>query len=82
MDAIVNATLNLAADASGKLILISCSVAGLFGAWAVFRWYIADENEKPARMKTIKGIIIGAVAVVCIEAFLGWVFGYYMQSGQ
>ena len=70
-------TIRLANDASTWLIALSAVVAGFLAAWFGFKWYRADENEKPAAVKRIKGVAIGAVGVVLAEAIIKLVLSYY-----
>lgn len=73
----VTDTITLANDASTWLIAVSAVVASFLAGWFGFKWYRADENEKPAAAKRVKGVVIGAVGVVLAEAIIKLVLSYY-----
>lgn len=70
-------TIKLGNDAMTWLIAVSAVAAAGFAAWFAFKWYQADENEKPAAAKRIKSVGIGAVGVVIAEAVIKLVLSYY-----
>lgn len=70
-------TTRLANDATKWLIIISAAVAVVLLMWNGIKWYSAEDNEKPAQLKKIKGIFIGAVGVIVAEAVLKFVLAYY-----
>ena len=71
--------LTLGNDAMTWLIAISAVVAVVFGIFFIMKWYKADDNEKPAAMKKVQGVIMGAVGVVIFEAFLKLVLSYFIH---
>lgn len=70
-------TIRLANDAATWLIVLSAAVAVVFLMWNGIKWYSAEDNEKPAHLKRIKGIFIGAVGVLIAEAVFKFVLAYY-----
>lgn len=63
--------------ATVALIVISVPVAVFAAVWFTIKWYTADENDKPAALKKVKNVIVGAVIVVSIEGLLTWILSFF-----
>ena len=73
----VQGIINLFTDGMKYLIAVSLVVAVFMGGFFLVKWYTADDNEKPAAMKKVKHVVIGAVAVIAFEGLLMWVLSYF-----
>ena len=73
----VQGIINLFTDGMKFLIAVSIVVAVFMGGFFLVKWYTANENEKPAAMKNVKHVVIGAVAIIAFEGILTWVLSYF-----
>ena len=73
----VQGIINLFTDGMKWLIAISGVVAVFMGGYFLLKWYTASENDKPAQMKNVKNVGIGAVLIISFEGILLWVLSYF-----
>ena len=75
----VQDAIRLGNDAMTWVIALSAVAAACFGGYFIMKWYTADDNEKPAALKKVKQVVIGAVGVVIFEAVVKLVLSYFVH---
>lgn len=74
---IIDDSLKLFNDGTTWLIAFSIGLAVFIGIASIIVWYNANENEKPAAVKRIKGVVIGSICVVAFESIFKFILSYY-----
>lgn len=73
----ITGTEKLIADLQPWFIGLVAGVVGIVLLINGFKWYFANEQEKPMYIKTMKiSVVIGAF-LIGVGAFVPWLFSYY-----